>query len=228
MNKASFKTIAYQKIKENTFSGIFERGRIYSAQYFADVLKMSRTPVREALLQLANERFLTILPNRGIIIREIDRQLLTELAQVRCMVDGYCASELAEYSSSMNALITISALRDIIGKEALLLESPGRAGRAGAARTGAEQLIALDAEFHRTLINFVGNDYILDSTADIYEYLKFIDREYCHFSSSPDNTEDHKAIINAIISGDTRSSYDAAARHAQKPFLMTADLLEQA
>ena len=221
MNKASFKTIAYQKIKENTFSGVFERGRIYSAQYFANVLKMSRTPVREALLQLANERFLTILPNRGIIIREIDAQLLTELSQVRCMVDGYCASELAEYSSTMNALITISVLRDIIGWQAVLLEG------ADISDAASDQLIDLDVEFHRTIINFVGNDYILDSTADIYEYMKYIDREFCHFSASADHLEDHRAIINAIISGDARISYDAAARHAEKSFRLPDALSQQ-
>jgi DNA-binding GntR family transcriptional regulator len=66
----SLKDAAYRQIKELLLSGRLEHGRLYSAQYFAEMLGVSRTPVREALLQLTSEGSLVCLDVRGFKIRE--------------------------------------------------------------------------------------------------------------------------------------------------------------
>src|SRR5947209_6045260 len=65
----SLKDSAYRAIKDQLVSGKLEHDKIYSAQHFAGMLGVSRTPAREALLQLASEGFLVCLDARGFKIK---------------------------------------------------------------------------------------------------------------------------------------------------------------
>ena len=58
----SLKDSAYRAIKDQLVSGQLEPDKIYSAQHFAAMLGVSRTPIREAMLQLAGEEGSAGLP----------------------------------------------------------------------------------------------------------------------------------------------------------------------
>src|SRR5262249_55457354 len=67
---ASLKDAAYTQIKNLLLGGQLAPDRLYSAQYFAEMLGVSRTPIREALLQLTGEGFLVCHDVRGFQIKE--------------------------------------------------------------------------------------------------------------------------------------------------------------
>lgn len=223
MYKKSLKEIAYEIIKENIFNGTFEYGQIYSAQYFADFLKMSRTPVREAILDLSNERVVTILPNRGIKIKELDEEFLDELAQVRNMIDGYCASLLAESSNSINGLIAISKLNQLIEEEEVLLNNNDE---------NDTEIISkwydLDAAFHNTITDFIDNRYISENINDIQHYIKYIGILTARIENRKrESIEENKQILSAIISGDAELAYERASAHSAKIFTIMKRYLKQ-
>ena len=66
----SLKKQAYEAIRTAVLQRELKRNLIYSEQWFADRFQISRTPVREALLQLRNEGLIEVLPNRGVIDRK--------------------------------------------------------------------------------------------------------------------------------------------------------------
>jgi len=51
---------AYERIKTLLISGQLEFDKVYSANHFAEILGVSRTPIREALLQLTTKGFLSL------------------------------------------------------------------------------------------------------------------------------------------------------------------------
>ena len=59
---------AYEYLKDKVVSGKLDKGQVYSESYFAKELKMSRTPVREALQRLVQEGYIDVLPSRGFVV----------------------------------------------------------------------------------------------------------------------------------------------------------------
>ena len=55
---------AYKRIKTLLISSQLEFDEVYSANHFAEILGVSRTPIREALLQLTAEGFFVSLPKK--------------------------------------------------------------------------------------------------------------------------------------------------------------------
>src|SRR3546814_15481594 len=76
----------------------------------ADRLRMSRTPVREALRRLEADGLLTFAPYRGMVIAELDHQAVMELYQMREVLEGTAAGLAARHASEAE----IAVLRDIL------------------------------------------------------------------------------------------------------------------
>lgn len=58
-------------------------------------LGTSRTPVREAFLQLELEGLVQMTPHRGAIVRELTERDVHEMFNLRAVLEGFCASEAA-------------------------------------------------------------------------------------------------------------------------------------
>lgn len=57
----------------------------------AERLQVSRSPVREAIRELAKEGLLTIMPRRGVVVAALDAQDGGDLYECRGMLEGFCA-----------------------------------------------------------------------------------------------------------------------------------------
>ena len=77
------KELAYKKIKEMFLEQRFLPGTMLSENEIANVLVMSRTPVREALQLLQNEGFVTVCPKQGVRFQGISNSALREILELR-------------------------------------------------------------------------------------------------------------------------------------------------
>lgn len=68
-------------------SGELTPGEVYSVAQFAAVLKVSPTPIREAVLDLAGDNFVTIHKNRGFSVPDITADELEELHKIRMLLE---------------------------------------------------------------------------------------------------------------------------------------------
>src|SRR3546814_15861515 len=80
--------IAYVRLKESIQTGELKPGQRIREIEMADRLRMSRTPVREALRRLEADGLLTFAPYRGMVIAELDHQAVMELYQMREVLEG--------------------------------------------------------------------------------------------------------------------------------------------
>jgi DNA-binding GntR family transcriptional regulator len=91
---------AYRELEEQVVTLRLKPGEFVSEYALADSLRIGRTPIREALQQLAREGLITILPRKGILVSETDprKQLLVlevrrELERLLCRLGAQRATE---------------------------------------------------------------------------------------------------------------------------------------
>ena len=73
----------------------FASGERLRLDVLADQLGVSRTPVREALNQLALEGLIEIRPRRGTFVARVDQRSVAELYELRLMIDTYVSRQVA-------------------------------------------------------------------------------------------------------------------------------------
>lgn len=86
-NKGSLARAAYEQTKEAIIYAKFKPGDSLSENMLASVLGMSRTPVREALKELAREDLVEILPGRGVFVKDISLKELKDIYEMRAVLE---------------------------------------------------------------------------------------------------------------------------------------------
>jgi len=87
----SAQNLAYTLIRDRIRSGRLTSGSRVVAEEVATELAISRMPVREAIRQLDSEGLLTIRPNRGAVVVELNAEELVELFEMRAVLEGLAA-----------------------------------------------------------------------------------------------------------------------------------------
>ncbi|MFB3901948.1 MAG: GntR family transcriptional regulator [Acidobacteriota bacterium] len=82
---------AYQQIKEEILTNRLRPGDPLQVEYFVRRLKISRTPMREAIQQLEKEGLVEIRPRMGTFVSHIELREIVEMYQVRQILEGFAA-----------------------------------------------------------------------------------------------------------------------------------------
>lgn len=83
----SLRESVLQILLAQIMTGDLAPGEIYSVAQFATTLKVSPTPIREAVLELANKNLLVIHKNRGFSVPEVTIEELEELHKIRLLLE---------------------------------------------------------------------------------------------------------------------------------------------
>jgi DNA-binding GntR family transcriptional regulator len=129
-------------ISASILAGELEPGEIYSATVLAERLGVSPTPIREAMLDLANAGLVEPIRNRGFRILTVAEDDLDEISELRHMLEVPAMRMVIERASDAQ----LDALRDAVAR----IES------AASARDVLGFLVA-DKEFHLGLLALSGN-----------------------------------------------------------------------
>lgn len=132
-------TRVQDQLREAILTGALEPGTRLRAEALAERLRSSRTPVREALLLLAQEGLVQIEPRRGATVRAFDAADLSELYEVRALIEPHAAGLAAQR---------------IAGEElARLLQIHDRSTAYDDAREDSvNEQLRLNDEFHRLIL----------------------------------------------------------------------------
>ena len=120
----SFADRAYYAIRELIVTLELPPGSVVREPELTERLGIGRTPVREALRRLAQERLVEVFPRRGMFVTEVDARDLARLCEVRVALEPEAARLAAERATQA----------DLAELRAVLAELDG--GRAGHARGG--------------------------------------------------------------------------------------------
>jgi DNA-binding GntR family transcriptional regulator len=85
--KAKLTDLAYEQIEEAIITMRIPPGSVVSELSLSEMLQIGRTPIREAIQRLAREHLLLVLPQRGLLVPEIDLKKQLRLLETRREVE---------------------------------------------------------------------------------------------------------------------------------------------
>lgn len=195
---------AYESLKAMIVTGQLPPGSRVTEIELAARLKVSRTPVREALNKLERDGLVTGRPRQGFSIKEFDIAMFRESFDVREVLDGY-ATELA------TARLTEA---DKTRLKSILAECERLAAIHNRSQEDKFRELQLGVDLHRTIAELSGNELLRNMLAGILEKCQhYIWLELILLDDWKEARDEHAAIVDAMCAGDARLASERARRH---------------
>jgi len=184
-----------QRIVESITTAIVERrlmpGTKLAEQKIADIFKVSRTLVRQALNQLSRDKLVTLEPARGARVAEPSIEEARQVFEVRHMLESAMIRRAAsELSDAQLAELRIH-LRD---------------EQAAVQRTDVSGRTRLLADFHVVIANMLGNQVLAELLSDLVTRSSLIALMYQSSHSAEHSFDEHVAIVDALSRRDAKAA----------------------
>ena len=193
---------ATQRIAEAITSAIVERrlmpGTKLAEQQIADIFKVSRTLVRQALNQLSRDRLVTLEPARGAFVAQPSVDEARQVFEVRKMLESAMLRQLC-------ARITDGQIAE--------LRAHLKSERAAVTRTDVPGRTRLLADFHVVLARMLGNEVLAQMLTDLLSRSSLISLMYQSSHSAEHSQQEHVAIVDALERRDARAAVKLVEQH---------------
>ena len=193
--------IAYRKIKKLILNQEISAGQKLNHEDLTKRLKISQTPIREALSRLVVEGYVTKLPNKGYHVTEITEDELVELFDVREALETFCIGKVIERITPAH----------LIGlKNHLKLHT-----KALAKGTPLIDRLMIHSDFHVRVAGIAGNRKILQILEDACEKIVLQRKAKGVLGIEFEVHSAHEDLLKAIERKDVEAAKRITARHLQ-------------
>jgi len=200
-------TDAFATIRQRILMGELAPGSRHSVYRLADELGVSRTPVREAVLRLADLGLVTIERNRGITIRGVQAEDVRDVFELRLLLEVPAAAGAAELADGP----LIARLRSSLAHM-----------RRAAEREDENTFMHHDRELHAALGEALGNDRLAREVDRLRDSIQVRGVSTAARSRSlVEIADEHAPIVEAISAHDSQAAATAMRDHLTR----TADLI---
>jgi DNA-binding GntR family transcriptional regulator len=188
------RTQIYEFLRDRLKSESLKPGMFISINFLVKELGISRTPLREALLQLQTEGFVTMLPQRGIRINELTPHDIKNIYEVMGALDA-------------RALLSVF---DRVGPDEIaMMKKINEEMMQTATDKDFSRYFDLNSDFHNVYLNLSDNELLLNQ-------LKILRQRLLEFGSRGDwiekvrvlNNEEHLTLIELIETGRAKDACD--------------------
>lgn len=208
-NHRPLREIVYEQLKLQILTGQITPGTRMMEVELAEVMGVSRTPVREAIRKLEKEGLVTIEPRRGAYASDIS---------IKDMVDTL---EVREDLESLAAYLAAQCMKEEQVDELAKITD----GYSDAIHNcDTEKMIHYDELFHKCVVAGTGNKTLIQISETVQELaLRFRYLYYDDFSRYGSMPAEHQHIVDAIRAGDANAAKEAASTHVKrlKEFMAT-------
>jgi len=184
-------------LRDQIFGGTLAPGSFIDEAALCTSLKISRTPLREALKVLASEGLVRHEPRRGSFVNQVTEQDLDDIFPVIAMLEGRCAFEAARNASDAD----IAALDTL--HERLVQHAQAKR---------INDYYATNFIIHEAIITLANNRWLAQAIADLRKILKLARQQQLHAPGRLEQSlSEHLAIYAALRARDCEGA-DAAMR----------------
>jgi len=201
-------------LREAILNGYFVPGEKLDQDQIAEELKVSRTPVREALSRLESEGFIEVRPHRGAYMAVVSRQDIREVYEIRSLLE-------AEAVRQATLLITESVLDEL---DRSLTETQARFDSGDTSKH-----FAADVHFHATILNSVENRLLKEVLDGLTNRISMV-RRFALSKPGPhlvESLEEHRAILQAIRQHNLEQAAELMRLHLEKSALRIQELAQR-
>lgn len=190
----------FEKLENDIIQGVYPRGEILTELKLVDQLGVSRTPIREALRRLEQERLIEDT-GKGSRVVGITEEDLEDIMNIRQRIEG-----LAAYYAAKNMTPEgLAELTHIVDLQDFYYD-----------KGDAEQLRQVDEQFHDLICYLSKRTVIMDTLIPLHRKTRRYRRISMEDWSRTVNTrKEHKAIFDAMASGDADLAESLMAKHIE-------------
>lgn len=190
-------SIAYNYLKKAIIDGSMRPMELISEEKIQEELNISRTPVREAILRLKSECFISILPNKATLVAPLSLDLIKYLYTMRKLNEPYICYQASIYLSKAKIAELYKEVQNNIFDNKV--EAIG-------------SYIEKDNTLHWTLLNACQNPFLIRAMANIYDHIDRT-RKLVMDPNIEDHQKEHIAILEAMQKGDQEEIKQIALQH---------------
>ena len=204
---------AYQDLKRRILDNEMPAGFQALEQELAEMLAMSRTPVREALIRLAEEGIVEVRPRHGMRVLPISVDDMREIYEILTGLEGIAAEVVAKRGLTKDQL---AALHDAVNAMDTTLAEDDLLGWADA-----------DHRFHNLLVEYCGNERLRTWVNTCRDQVHRARMATLRLRPKPvDSNKDHAAVVDAIERQDAEAARRIHHQHRVRAGAMLVELLE--
>lgn len=190
----------YKYLVEAIINGDFEGGERVVEADLAELLGVSRQPIRDALRILEIDGLVKLTPYRGAMVTSLTPQDVKQTLEVKAMVEGFAAWKSAQSADAEKTAELKSTLKEM---------------KSHIDKNNFKGVLHANLRFHRLMVDNLGNERL----SRYYERIdNFIRRLYTIGLSSRPNWEnslsEHYQILKSIEKKDATLAEQAARNHA--------------
>ena len=200
---AAFKSISladqvFEKLESDIISGVYPRGEVLTELKLVEQLNVSRTPIREALRRLEQERLIRD-SGKGSVVLGITLEDLEDIMDIRLCCEGLAAYHAAENRTEED----IRRLRHLTELQDFYFE-----------KGDYDRLREIDDEFHESIYEISGRTVLMDTLRPLHRKTQRYRRSsYSIPDRRKKSINEHKAICDAICAQDAELAERLVSQH---------------
>jgi GntR family transcriptional regulator, rspAB operon transcriptional repressor len=175
---------------------------IYNEKSIAKDLGISRTPVREALLELSSKRLVKFLPQKGVVINTFTFQEIDDAFEIRTALEVF----------SVQKICMGPGIPDTGSLEKSLAEQ-----QKSLASGDETRFMEADRQFHIGFTRLTQNQYLIDMMQDIRDIMHLMGFKALGIHGRMQTVvQEHRKVLTAVQQKNVSDAMEAMTRHLEK------------
>jgi DNA-binding GntR family transcriptional regulator len=203
MDKQSISHDIATYIKQQILNGKLNPGDRIVEIKMARELGLSQTPVREAIRQLSGEGIITIVPNKGPIVRAMEKEDVLEIYSLRAVTEGFAIRLATQKATGED----IAALEDFYENMKRKLSDHS-----------ILSLLADSLHIHQTIMKLADHSRLSRTYESISFQISMVNRILGTESTKQKEVDQHLELIEALISRDPEQAEKTMRKHIYRSY----------
>lgn len=188
----------FEKLEQDILSGKYSRGEILTEMKLSEELGVSRTPIREALRRLSQERIIEEV-SKGCMVLGISPADLEDIFKIRLQIEGVCVAETAKNITDEQ----LSELREVVEMQEFYI-----------GKNNVDNIRLMDSRFHEYLYKFSGSNIFYDILLGLHRKThKYRRVAVSSHSGALLSLKEHKEIFDAIAARNPALAEEVTVKH---------------
>jgi DNA-binding GntR family transcriptional regulator len=194
---------AYENMRRRILDLEWTPGFTMLESQIAEELSMSRTPVREALIRLQEERLVEVRPRHGMRVLPVSSEDMRKIYEVLTSLESTAAALAAGQTASRDQL------RELEAATSDMERAVDREDRMAWAQA--------DERFHQLLVQLSGNEFLIETVNRFWDMAHRARLMTLQLREIPrQSTREHRELCNAIVDGNGELAAQIHRAHRER------------
>lgn len=188
----------FNELEREILSGVYERGEVLTEIKLSERMGVSRTPIREALRRLEQERLIEST-SKGVKVVGIQIPDIEDICEIRMRLEGLAARWVAERATEEN----LNELQSAVELQEFYTQ-----------KEDSESLKNTDSRFHQIIYALCGSPTMRDTLEPLHrKLLKYRKASFSFPERAQQSLREHQAILEAIQRRDGKAAEELTILH---------------